>query len=321
MIISKTPLRISFFGGGTDFPEFFNFNKSKIIGTAIDKSIFISKNFFPPQKDFQLKLFYSKVEQVKKVNQIKHKVIKNLIKELKITENLELHFISDLPSFSGLGSSSSFTTGLSNLFFYILKKKYSKKGLADFVINFERNSLKEKVGFQDQIFASYGGFNCIDFSKNNYRVKNYVIDEDLKKIEDCSFLIHTNIKRKAENIEKKKIKKIKKNQEKLNFISDIANEAEKYLNKKKLTTCFETLLNESWNLKKKLDSNVSNFLIDRIYEKCLGDGATAGKLLGAGAGGFLYMYVPKRNQINFIKKNKSAIKIKFTNEGSKIIKV
>ena len=144
MIISKTPFRVSFFGGGTDFPEFFNFNKSKIIGTAIDKSIYISKNFFPPQKDFQLKLFYSKVEQVKKVNQIKHKVIKNLIKELKITENLELHFISDLPSFSGLGSSSSFTIGLSNLFFYILKKNIVKKVWQILLLILKETVLKKK---------------------------------------------------------------------------------------------------------------------------------------------------------------------------------
>ena len=139
MIISKTPLRISFFGGGTDFPEYFNANKSRIIGSTIDKYVYSTNNFLRPISDVNIKLFYSKVEMVKDLAEIKHNVVKKLLKKFRLKKNIELHFISDLPSFSGLGSSSSFSVGLSNLFFAIKNQQINKKLLARFTINFERN--------------------------------------------------------------------------------------------------------------------------------------------------------------------------------------
>jgi D-glycero-alpha-D-manno-heptose-7-phosphate kinase len=321
MIISKTPLRISFFGGGTDFPEYFNKTKTRVIGTAIDKSIYITNSFFSNEKKIKFKLFYREVEKVNKVNLIKHKVIRKLFQKIRIKNNLELHFISDLPSFSGLGSSSSFSTGLMNLIFFLNKKLINKNDLARFVIDFERNDLKECVGFQDQIFASYGGFNSISFEGRKFKVKKYSLNKDIQKIENNSFIVHTDLKRKAISIEKKKLNRINKNIKYLNSIKSISEEANKYLELEKLSKNFSYLLNETWKQKKKLHENVSNKLIENLYNKGLAHGATAGKLLGAGNGGFLYFYVPKKNQYNFLRYFKDAIKINFEEEGSKIINI
>jgi D-glycero-alpha-D-manno-heptose-7-phosphate kinase len=321
MIISKTPLRISFFGGGTDFPEYFNANKSRIIGSTINKFVYSTNNFFRPTSDINIKLFYSKVEMVKNLAEIKHNVVKKLLKKFRLKKNIELHFISDLPSFSGLGSSSSFSVGLSNLFFAIKNQRINKKLLARFAINFERNYLKEYVGYQDQIFASYGGFNSISLSKNNITVENFKKNNDIKKIENNSFIFNTSIIRKANNIEKKKIDKIKSNIQYLDKINEISNEAYKYLKFKKLSECFPELLSQSWNLKKKLHKNITNDKIEELYNYGISSGATSGKLLGAGSGGFIYFYVPLKNQKKFNKRLKDAIKINFTNTGSQIIKI
>lgn len=321
MLISITPLRVSFFGGGTDFPEYFKKKKSRIIGTSINKSIYVTSSFCSPDEKIKYKLFYREVEKIKKINSIKHSVIRKIFSKLKINQNLELHFISDLPSFSGLGSSSSFSVGLANLLFYLKKKKYNKRQLSKFVINFERKDLNESVGFQDQIFATYGGFNCINFNHSDFYVKNFSVNEDIKKIQNNSFIVNTGLKRKAIDIEKKKIKKINQNVNYLNSIKSISDEAYKYLKSGDLSKNFSYLLNDSWNQKKKLHESVTNIQIENMYRKAIAEGATAGKLLGAGNGGFLYFYVPRKNQNNFLSFFKNAIKINFEEKGSRIIKI
>ena len=172
MIISKTPLRISLFGGGTDFPEYFKNQRTTIIGGTIDKYIYITikKTDFNQDKK-NIKIFYKNNEFVKKVTEIKHKVIKKIFKDYKLNKNVELHIISDLPSNSGLGSSSAFTCGMINLIeYFVSKRSLNEKKLANKTILYEREKLKENVGFQDQIFASYGGFNKIDLKKD-FKVK------------------------------------------------------------------------------------------------------------------------------------------------------
>jgi D-glycero-alpha-D-manno-heptose-7-phosphate kinase len=321
MLISKTPFRVSFFGGGTDFPEYFNNTSAKVIGTTIDKFIYITNNSYDQTSNINIKLFYSEIEMVNNFQKIKHRVARELLKKFKLKKKIELHFISDLPSFSGIGSSSSFSVGLSNLLFAIEKKKINKTTLAKFSIDLERNCLKESVGYQDQIFASYGGFNSIFLSKKGFSVQKFKINKDIKRIEDNSFIFNTQIFRKADNIEKKKIENIGNNISYLNKINEISNEAHKYLKLNKLSQYFPDLLNESWELKKKLQKNVTNKKIDELYEYGMLSGAICGKLLGAGNGGFLYFYVPKKNQKKFNKRLKDAIKINFTNTGSQIIKI
>ena len=291
MLVSKTPFRVSFFGGGTDFPEYFDKHGADIIGTTIDKYIYITASNLQTKIFKQaFRIYYSKKEFVKSTKSIKHKIIKNALEKYSIKEPLEFHLISNLPSFSGLGSSSSFSAGFINLMNSLNNCHKSKKKLASETINFERNIMKESVGYQDQIFAIYGGFNSIHLRKKFFNVKKFDLTrKDIKKIEMNSFLVHTGIARKAEKIEMKKIKKIEKNKDILNNIRDIAKEAIKYLNNEKLDICFEDMLNESWEQKMKLDNNVSNKQINSFYAKCISEGATAGKLLGAGAGGFMYM--------------------------------
>ena len=322
MIISKTPFRISFFGGGTDFPEYFNKNESLILGSTINKFIYISfqkKNNIDKDK---IKIFYKNNEFVKKINQIDHRVIRLLLKKEKINENFEMHICSDMPSFSGLGTSSAFTVGLKNLIDYHKGIKNNSKNLAKFSINFERNILKESVGFQDQIHASYGGFNLIKLNKNKFHVKSITNKDKVRKISKNLFLVFTNLTRKASNIEKIKINKIKKNFNLLKSINNITKKSLEIFSKDLNQDLFGELLAENWELKK-LDNNVSNPVIDKIYKKGISSGAIGGKLLGAGAGGFILFYVKKNKQKNFLTKMKSdeIIDFHFKYWSSKVLKI
>jgi len=208
MIISKTPLRISLFGGGTDFPEFFEKKKVSILGGTINKYIYIPLiNQKLITKKNKIKLFYRLKEEVDNVSQIKHKVIKEAFKKFKLKDSIELHISSEIPSYTGLGSSSSFTVGLFNLLQNIKKIKTNKYKLAEDTINFERNILKEFVGYQDQIHAVFGGFNLIEIFKNKIKVKKILNQRNLKNFERNLFLVFTGITRRANDIEKKKKKK------------------------------------------------------------------------------------------------------------------
>ena len=203
MIISKTPLRISLFGGGTDFPEYFQKKKSTIIGTTIDKYIYITFNRTLRFDKNNIKIFYKNNEFVDNVKKLKHKVVKEILIKEKITSDLDLHIVADLPSYSGLGTSSAFTVGLMSLLKSSRKINISKNQLARDSIKFERNTLGESVGFQDQIHASYGGFNKIEIDNENIKVT--ALNFDKKKLQQNLFLVFTGLTRKADDIEKKKI--------------------------------------------------------------------------------------------------------------------
>tara|TARA_Y100000389_G_C17462298_1_gene522761 strand:- start:1892 stop:2854 length:963 start_codon:yes stop_codon:yes gene_type:complete len=320
MIISKTPLRISLFGGGTDFPEFFNKKKSIIIGTTINKYIYITFNKTLRFDHNNIKIFYKKNEFVSNIKSLKHNVVKKILIQEKVTNDLDLHIVADLPSYSGLGTSSAFTVGLMKLLKSFRKINILKDQLAKDCINFERNILNESVGFQDQIHAAYGGFNKIEINKKDIKVTP--LNFDKKRLEKNLFLVFTGLTRKAENIEKKKIKRIKINFKYLNEINEISKSAYKLLKKNKFNEVGR-LLNETWELKKKLVGNMSNITIDNLYKKGISAGASGGKLLGAGAGGFILFYVENKYKKSFLtkmKKNK-VVDFKFSNEGAKIINI
>ncbi len=325
MIVSKTPLRVSFFGGGTDFPEYFRNNNSRVIGTAINKYIYLFQNkFYSSLFDHQLRLFYKEVEFVKDVRKIKHSVFKNILKKENVFKDIEIHASSELPGFVGLGTSSAFTVGLLNLInFYKYKKKLTKKILSEKSIYFERNILKENVGYQDQILAAHGGLNSIEFYDDTFKIKKLEPKFSLNKFRRNLILIYTGIQRTASHVEQKKIKKIKKNLSYLNNITDISNEAFNYFQKSKHTDFFGKLLHETWLQKKKLHKSVSNIVINNIYDKAIASGASGGKLLGAGAGGFILFYVKESNKKKFFKafdKNR-YITFDFEKNGSQIIKI
>lgn len=320
MIYSKTPLRISLFGGGTDFPEYFKKKKSIIIGGSINKFIYIFLNKFYSQLfEENIRLIYKNHEFIKSLKDIKHKAIREIFKKNNLNKNIELHIVSDLPGNTGLGSSSSFSVGLINCINKLKKKNLSKAKLASYVINFERKILKENVGYQDQIFATYGGFARIEIKKSgNFSVKHFKNKSYIKKIEKNLFLIFSGITRSASEIEKKKIKKIKKNKKILDQIVEISRLAEKKILSKENPDFIGHFLNRYWQLKKQLDEKVTSTKIDNLYKLCTKNGASGGKLLGAGNGGFMLFYVPSNKHNQFRKKLKNRIiDFKFNNQGSK----
>ena len=321
MIISKTPYRISFFGGGSDYPNWFNRYTGKVLSTTINKHIYISCRFLPNFFNHKYRIVWSTIENVKNVNQIEHLAVKNLLKHLKFNKGLEIHYDGDLPARSGMGSSSCFTVGLMKALEEIKERNISKKYLAQKSIYFEQKIMNEIVGSQDQIAASYGGFNKITFKKNNFRLKKIKNNKSIQKLENNLVLIYTGIHRTAHKIAASYSKKLTTEKKiYINKIISLVDEGEKLINSGSING-FGELLNNAWNLKKKLSNSITNKKIDQLYQLLIKYGAMGGKLLGAGGGGFLLMYVEKKFRKKFLKKLPNLINIpfKFSSEGSKII--
>jgi len=326
MLLAKTPLRISLFGGGTDFPQWYKNNKGLVISSTIDKYCYVLLRTLPPYFHFKYRLRYYQMELVKNVNQIKHPVIKNILKIYdKKKIGIELNHFADIPGLSGLGSSSAFTVTMINLIHKFNGINLSKKDIAKLSINFEQNILKEYVGSQDQVAAAYGGFNCIDFHGKEFRVNSIKFKkEKIRSFENNCLLVYTGLSRYAKILEKQKINSIKNNKSYYDDIYDIARYAKKNLNSDPNNFLNEipSLLKESWSLKKKLTKNVTNDHIDGLYEYCIKNGAEGGKLLGSGAGGFfLFVCKNSENKKKLVKSLKKSILVNFKTEkvGSKII--
>jgi D-glycero-alpha-D-manno-heptose-7-phosphate kinase len=323
MIITKTPYRISFFGGGTDLNQWFRENGGAVISTSIDKYCYISCRYLPKFFDHKFRFVYSQIEDVLEINEIKHPAIKGLLNHLDWKEGIELHHDGDLPARSGLGSSSSFTVGMLNALYALRGKHISKFDLAKQAIHIEQKILKENVGCQDQIAAAYGGFNKVEFyGENSFKVSPIIIPDDrLNKLQSNLLLFFTGISRFASEIEKSKIvnfnsKKVelKKMHEMVDFSIEILVKTNKDIDD------FGRLLNEGWQYKKSLSNLVSNNEVDEIYEIALKTGALGGKLLGAGGGGFILFYAPQEKQSAIINKLKHLIHVpfKFENSGSTV---
>ena len=323
MIISKTPYRISFFGGGSDYPSWYLKNGGMVLSSTINKFVYISCRNLPPFFNHNYRIVWSKLETVKKINQINHKPIRKILDYYNIKNGLEIHYDGDLPARSGMGSSSVFVVGLVNLLNNLMGKNITKKNLAKKSIFFEQKILKENVGSQDQIAVSYGGFNKIifrrggDFNVSKISLSKKVIND----LNDNLLLVYTGITRNAHDIAKDYINKLDKSKSShilriLNFV----NIAESILMNGDIND-FGRLLHESWIEKKSLSSNISNSNIDNIYQFAIKKGALGGKLLGAGGGGFFLFYVPKRIKKKFLKSLKKMIVIpfKFSDEGSEIM--
>ena len=322
MIITKTPYRISFFGGGSDYPSWYEKNGGAVLSTTIDKFLYISCRFSPKYFKKKYRIVWRKIENVQRVNQINHKVVRELLKYLKIKPGLEIHYYGDLPSRSGMGSSSCFTVGLMQSLYGIKKINLNKLDLAKKSIYFEQNVMKEVVGSQDQTSVSYGGFNKITFSKNNtIKVKKILSKENLRKLNKNLVLIYTGINRTAHKIASSYVKKLTTT--KKNYIKNILEhvyEGEKILMSGNIDD-FGKLLNSSWTLKKKLSISISNRQIDDLYNQAIDNGALGGKLLGAGGGGFLLMYMKKKYRENFFKRYPKIVNIpfKFSDVGAEVI--
>ncbi len=318
MLISRTPLRISFFGGGTDLPEFYLKNGGAVIGSAIDKYIYHTVSPFPSELfDYTTKIVYSKVECVKAIDEIQHVPFREILRESGITKDIEIHVAADLPSFSGLGSSSTFTVGLLNALNGFQKRKISTLELANEAIRIEREILQEAVGCQDQAFAAFGGMNLITFEKDGkIKVEPLGISKDTKEELSQSLILYfTGITRRAVNIEAEKIKRIANIEGNLKSMLMIVDEAYNLLTSGKDLSGFGKLLDKSWKEKKCLAAGVTNSEIDAMYRTAMENGALGGKLLGAGGGGFLLFFIPPEKRKGLQKAMQGYCEIEFSLEA------
>lgn len=323
MIISRTPFRISFFGGGTDYPGWYRKNAGSVLATTINKYCYISARYLPPFFGHKYRIAYSKIENCKSINQIIHPSVKAVIRFLKIREGLEIHHDGDLPARSGLGSSSAFTVGLLNALYALEGKMVSKKKLASEGIYLEQKVLKETVGSQDQTLAAHGGLNYVTFQKDG-KIQVKPVTISLKRIEELQnhlMLFYTGIVRTASNVAKTFVPKIEQKEKQLFAMNEMVNQALDILNSRKDIRDIGKLLHESWSLKMSLSNSVSNSFIDELYLNALAKGAIGGKIIGAGGGGFLLLFVPPSKQAKVKKKFKKLIHVpfKFENQGSQII--
>ena len=296
MIITQTPFRMSFFGGGTDFPGFYREHGGAVLSTTFDKYCYVNVRHLPRFFDYTTELSYAKTERVTDVESIEHPAIREAMKMLDMHE-IRLTYEADLPARSGLGTSSSFAVGMLNAF-YALKGKYAdKRKLADDAIYLERVLCKESGGIQDQIAASFGGFNKISFNADGYTVSPVIISPERKlRLNDNLMLFFTGFSRFSSDIQVEAEKSLKSKEAQLLEMLQLVDEAEQVLTSKTDLTEFGKLLDYTWKLKRGITSKVSTDSIDAIYDKAIKAGATGGKLLGAGGGGFLLFYVEADKQ-------------------------
>lgn len=322
MIITKTPFRMSFFGGGTDMPAFFNEHGGAVLSTTFDKYCYVTVRHLPQFFDYTSELVYSRIEQVDSIEKIEHPLVRNCIKFLDMHE-LRVNYESDLPARTGLGTSSSFAVGLLNAF-YALKGKYAdKKRLADEAIYIERELCKESGGWQDQIAAAFGGFNRIDFKDNGYEVSPVIISPERKqRLNDNLMLFFTGFSRFSSEIQQSTVSVIKDKTAQLKEMLALVDEAQKVLvNDKSDLDDFGRLLDTTWRLKRQTGAKISTGSIDELYEKGIKAGALGGKLLGAGGGGFLVFYVQpeKRQAVLAAMRDLLHVPFAFENGGTQVL--
>ncbi len=324
MIISRTPFRISFFGGGTDYPIWYKENEGATLATTIDKYCYISCRHLPPFFDHKFRIVYSKIEGVKDISEIEHPSARATLKFMNIREGVEIHHDGDLPARTGLGSSSSFTVGLLNSLYALKGIMPTKMQLAQDAIHIEQNIIKEHVGSQDQILAAFGGFNKITFhADNTFQVSPIIINNDkLQQFQDHLMFYFTGFSRYASEIAKSQIENTNNKKHELWVMRQMVDEAIVILNNGKRDIAeFGKLLHESWKLKRSLSDKISNPQIDSIYESAQEAGAIGGKLIGAGGGGFILLFAKPEDQHKIKEKLKEflLVPIKFENHGSQII--
>lgn len=297
MIISRTPYRISFFGGGTDYPSWFVEHGGSVLATTINKYCYISCRYLPPFFEHRLRVVYSHIENCHHVQEIRHPSVRETLKFLEIERGVEIHHDGDLPARGGLGSSSAFTVGLLNALYALQGRMVSHEQLAAESIHIEQEILRETVGCQDQVLAAHGGFNHILFLRNGSFVVRPVIlppprQEDLN---DHLMLFFTGILRTASGVAKSYVDDLKKKERQMRLLHSMVDEGVAVLQDGGSLLRFGSLLHEAWEVKRSLDPRISNPAIEEMYEAARTAGAVGGKLTGAGGGGFLLLFVAPEN--------------------------
>lgn len=322
MVISRTPFRISFFGGGTDYPVWYRENGGAVLSASINKYCYLTCRYLPPFFEYTTRVVWSKIEMVKGVDEIQHPAVREMVRFLGIKKGLEIHHDADLPARSGLGSSSAFTVGLLNSLNTLLGKSFDRKQLALDAIHIEQERLRENVGSQDQVAAAFGGFNKIEFGGPDHLQVTPVAfgEEGLQSLENHIMLFFTGLSRNASEIAAEQIRLTPQKARELTTMRGMVDTATDFLKKRNFID-FGRLLHETWQIKRTLSSQITNGSIDEIYETGKRAGALGGKLLGAGGGGFIMFFVRPEDQPRVREKLKKLlyVPIKFENEGSQII--
>jgi len=300
MIISRTPFRISFFGGGTDYPAWYRENGGAVLSTSINKYCYISCRSLPPFFDYKTRILYSKIELVKSTAEIQHPSVRAALQFLKIEDGIEIHHDGDLPARTGLGSSSTFTVGLLHALYAYRGRMASKMQLARDAIHLEQEVLQETVGVQDQVITAHGGLNRIDFAPDDtFSLSPLILrKERLIAFQNHCLLVFTGFTRTASEIAAEQVKKTPQNRSELMQMYQLVAAATEILKGDGDLAEFGRLLHENWLLKRSLSSRVSTSEIDSIYEAGRKAGAIGGKILGAGGGGFMLFFAPPEAQGN-----------------------
>lgn len=323
MIITRTPFRISFFGGGTDYPVWYRQNGGAVLSTTINRYNYIICRFLYPFFNYKYRMAYSKIEEVNHYNHIDHPSTRECLRFLKMQNSLAIQNDSDLPARSGLGSSSTFTVGLLNALYGLRGEIKTKRQLALDAIHVEQNMIKESVGSQDQTAAAFGGLNKIEFGGvNEITVYPITIGRDrMKELESHLMMFFTGFSRTASEIAAEQIKKTPQKTSELTAMRQMVDEAVGILHGGKDLNDFGKLLHESWQIKRGLSTKISNSAIDQIYNTGLKAGALGGKLLGAGGGGFMLFFAPPEKHKKIKDKLKKFLYVPFEMEhsGSQII--
>jgi len=324
MIITRTPLRISFFGGGTDYPVWYREHGGAVLSTTIDKCCYITCRHLPPFFEYHSRISYSKVENVNQNSAIEHPSVRGCLQFLGIDDGVEIHHVADLPARTGLGTSSAFTVGFLLGLYALREQMRNKHALALDALHVEQEVVKEAVGSQDQISAAYGGFNRINFHANGELEIKQVITPAarLAALQQHCVLFFTGFSRTASEIAKEQIKVTPQRKRELETMGQMVGEAEAIVsNPNRSLDEFGHLLNESWQIKRTLTQNITNNSLDEIYEAGRGAGALGGKLLGAGGGGFMLFFVApeRRKELRMRLKNLLCVPFAFSNRGSQVI--
>lgn len=324
MIITKTPFRISFFGGGTDYPAWYKENGGSVLTTAIDKFCYISCRHLPPFFDHKYRVVYSRIENVKDYRDIEHPAVRGILEYMNCNKGLEIHHDGDLPARSGLGSSSSFTVGLLNALHALQGDYRSPQQLGNEAIHIEQEIIKEHVGSQDQLAVAMGGFNRINFHQDGaFDVMPVIITpERMNQLQDSLMLFFTGIHRFSSDIAQNTVSNLNQNTDKLKAMGGMVDEAIEILqNKHQSIEDFGVLMGKSWQLKRTLSKKVSTNEIDNIYKTACDAGAVGGKVLGAGGGGFILFFVSKEKQesVRNSLSNLTYVPFNFEKSGSRVV--
>ncbi len=323
MIISRTPFRISFFGGGTDYPPWYLKHGGSVLVSTIDKYCYLACRYYPPFFDHKFRISYIKSENCQTIDEISHPAVRGVLQHLKWERGLEIHHVGDLPARGGMGSSSSFTVGLLHALHGLKGNLVSKQQLTRESIHIEQTILMETVGSQDQTAAAYGGLNHVLFSTNgDIIVKPLTLPmERIQELESHLMLFYTGIKRTASNLAQSYVQNIEDKKELMAALSELVEKGITVLHGSQPITEFGKLLNEAWLVKRSFSDKVTNSEVDRMYQSAIDAGALGGKILGAGGGGFMVLFVPPALQSPVRNKLNSFIHVpfKFEFSGSQII--